>query len=256
MYVMKRLLFTIFSILIIAGCSKKSDINLQDIQTIELSDITEDKLPENYTQTWHVTNKRILVLFGYNFNTPEIYEPIINSLEKRFGLDKNGGLIFPLFYPESFKHSPRSFFTQIANILADNAYDFCGVITLGAPENTHIAFSRNQDLWNGTVPYPVISLFPQDDVLGLEASCDFVLDKTQTINLNSDFIVNEEDSVTISEAPEILENTIHYIFDLGFSLPKNSDLRFHISNILKNRKFNYYKDSETGLQSINHFVLN
>lgn len=251
-----KLIFIIFSIFLILGCSKKSEINLQNAQQIELFDVAEDKLPENYTQTWHVTNKRLLVLFGYNFNTPEIYEPIVKSLEKQFGLDKNGGLILPLFYPDSFKHSPRSFFTQIANILADDAYDFCGVITLGAPENTHIAFSRNQDLWNENVPYPVIALFPQDDVLGLESSCDFVLDKTQTVNLNSDFIVDEEENVTISEAPEVLENTIYYILDIDFSFPRTSDLRLHVANILKNRKFNYYKDSETGLQSINHFVLN
>ena len=251
-----KLIFIIFSIFLILGCSKKSEINLQDIQTIELLDSSTDNLSENYTQTWHTTNKRIMVLFGYNFNTPEVYEPILLELSKKFGLDENGGLILPLFYPDSFKHSPRSFFTQIANILADDAYDFCGVITLGAPENTHVAFSRNQDLWNENVPYPVIALFPQDDVLGLESSCDFVLDKTQTVNLNSDFIVDEEENVTISEAPEVLENTIYYILDIDFSFPRTSDLRLHVANILRNRKFNYYKDSETGLQSINHFVLN
>lgn len=251
-----KLIFIIFSIFITLGCSKKSEINLQNIQTIELLDSTSDNLSENYTQTWHTTNKRVMVLFGYNFNTPEVYEPILFELSKKFGLAENGGLILPLFYPDSFKHSPRSFFTQIANILADDAYDFCGVITLGAPENTHIAFSRNQDLWNENVPYPIIALFPQDDVLGLESSCDFVLDKTQTVNINSDFIVDEEDTVTITEAPDILYRTISYIQCLESSMKKNADLRLHVSNILKNYDFHYYKDSETGLQSINHFVLN
>ena len=74
-----KLIFIIFSIFLILGCSKKSEINLQNAQQIELFDVAEDKLPENYTQTWHVTNKRLLVLFGYNFNTPEIYEPIVKS---------------------------------------------------------------------------------------------------------------------------------------------------------------------------------
>jgi hypothetical protein len=38
-------------------------------------------------------------------------------------------------------------------------------------------------------------------------------------------------------------------------MAEDSDLRLHVKNILKNYDFQYYKDSETGLQSINHFVL-
>lgn len=260
---MKKINIVFFTILIFLcctlSCSKNEQKVLQQdflqLELLEVEATSKNNISQNYTQTWHATNKRILVFFGYNFNTPEIYNPIIEELEKKYGMDKDNGLIYPLFYPDSFKHSPRSFYTQIANLLSNDSYDFCGVITLGAPENTHIALSRNQDFWNGNVPYPVIALFPQDDVLGLESSCDFVLDKTQNVNLNNDFIVNEEETVSISEAPDILENTISYILGLESSMSKDSDLRLHVKNILKNYDFQYYKDSETGLQSINHFVL-
>ena len=68
--------------------------------------------------------------------------------------------------------------------------------------------------------------------------------------------IDEEETVTITEAPDILDKTISYIQCLESSMKKNADLRLHVSNILKNYDFHYYKDSETGLQSINHFVLN
>ena len=60
----------------------------------------------------------------------------------------------------------------------------------------------------------------------------------------------------IEEAPEVLVETIKYIQDLSYSLEKNSTIQTHLVQMLKNKNIHHYIDPETGLQSINHFVLN
>ena len=132
----------------------------------------------------------------------------------------------------------------------------CGIVIVGAPENTHIALARNQDNWNQEVPYPVIALFPQDEVLGLEATCDIVLDKGQTTSLTGEMASTEVESQLIEETPEVLVETINYIQSLNYSLEKNSSIQVHLMQMLKNKNIHHYIDPESGLQSINHFILN
>ena len=63
-----------------------------------------------------------------------------------------------------------------------------GIITLGAPEGLCNVIAKIQDKSeNGILPYPVFSLLPQDNVLGSEATSDFVLDYVQqTESLNEE----------------------------------------------------------------------
>ena len=63
--------------LLSTGCSKKHNQNqLPAEESIEITlQPTDTKIPE-IPQTWHITTKRICVIFGYDFNTPEIYEPL------------------------------------------------------------------------------------------------------------------------------------------------------------------------------------
>ena len=42
------------------------------------------------------------MLFGYDFNNPEIKESLMALLKENFGLEEDGGLIYPLTYPEDF----------------------------------------------------------------------------------------------------------------------------------------------------------
>lgn len=252
---MKKLLFFILilaTLLPFVSCKKKRTVSI-DSATIEL-EIKDGNKADLVTepQKWHITNKRICVVFGYDFNSPEIVEEFSALLEKNFGLDEDGGLIYPLVYPSDFKHGAKGYVNDLLTDLQDEANDFCGVVILGAPDNTHKALAKNQDKWEQKMPYPVIALFPQDEVLGIEATCDVVLDKGQT----SESLSEETEVGHIPEAPEVLINTINYIQCLSGSIPNNAALQSHVAQMFKKQNIRHYVDSETGLQSINHFVLN
>lgn len=206
-------------------------------------------------QSWHITNKRILVLFAYGFNENDTKENLLNLLDEKFGLDSKGGLISPVVYPDDFKHNAKSYANELYSKLQDETKDWAGVILLGAPENTHSALARNQDAWKQEVPYPVIALFPQDDILGLESTCDIVIDKGHAAVLAGEVENEEIDGQLIDEAPEVLCETVEYMVTLDYSLEKTTAIYAHLLQMLKGRNIRHYVDPETGLQSINHFVL-
>jgi len=244
----------LFSLL--TGC-KKNKTPVYDSNSIDLT-INESSI-ENISPTqnkWHATNKRICVVFGYDFNTPEQTSNLLSLLSENFGLDSEDGLIYPLIYPTDFKHGVRGYASDLAAALQDNDREFIGVVILGAPENTHTALAKNQDKWNRELPYPVVALFPQDDVLGLEATCDIIIDKGQAAKLSGEIGEEETAGQLIAEAPEVLIETIKYISELTYSLPKDSKIQTHVAQMYKGRSFHHYTDPETGLKSINHFVLN
>ncbi len=245
----------IFTAIFLSACHKeKAEIVDNSVSNIELSDGASDELI-NEPQRWHITNKRLFVLFGYDFNTPQIYEPILELLKERYGLDSDGGLILPFVYPSDFKHGSRGYSSDFFNILSDSSFDFCGILMIGAPENSHLAIARNQDAWEN-IPYPVVALFPQDDILGLEATCDIVLDKGFTAGLKGDSVEDETTTQAFPEAPEIITETIDYMLALSGPLEKNANIQNHLLQMYKNKKIHHYTDPETGLQAINHFVLN
>ena len=239
----------------ISGCKKQQkeyDANSVDLT---LNQVEESAL-QTEPQKWHVTNKRVCVLFGYDFNNPEIKESLLALLKENFGLDEDGGLIYPLTYPEDFKHGVRGYASDFAAILQADELDLAGIVLLGAPENTHIALAKNQDKWEQEVPYPVIALFPQDDVLGIESTCDIVIDKGQTAGLTGEIAPEESDGQIHANAPEIIVETIKYIELLDGAPSRTKELQKHMTQMLEGFQFHHYTDPESGLQSINHFVLN
>ena len=241
--------------LAVTGCKKnhhKSDANSVDLT---LNNAEEPEIQAT-PQKWHVTNKRIAVLFGYDFNNPEVKESLINLLRDNFGLDEDGGLIYPITYPEDFKRGVRGYASDFASILQGDELDLAGVVLLGAPENTHIALARNQDKWEQEVPYPVVALFPQDDVLGMESTCDIVVDKGQTAGLTGEIAPEESDGQIHQNAPEIIVETMKYIQLLDGAPARTNALQKHMEQMLAGYQFHHYTDPESGLMSINHFVLN
>ncbi len=255
MTIKTSLLFSLLAFsFIFSGCKKKQETYDTNSIDLTLSKAEESKLSEQ-PQKWHVTNKRVCVLFGYDFNNPEIKEPLLTLLRNNFGLDEDGGLIYPLSYPDDFKHGVRGYASDFAAILQDDTLDLAGIVLLGAPENTHTALAKNQDKWEQNVPYPVIALFPQDDVLGIESTCDIVVDKGQTAGLTGEVAPEESDGQIHQNAPEIIVETIRYIQLLDGAPSRSRDLQKHMEQMLEGFQFHHYVDPESGLQSINHFVL-
>lgn len=255
---MKKSLFYIMMIAALCsftGCKKKSSASSDSNSfNLEITNGNKDDLITE-AQKWHITNKRICVLFGYDFNSPETVSELTSLLEKNFGLDEDGGLIYPLVYPNSFKHGAKGYANEFLQELQSDEKDFCGVILLGAPDQTHKALAKNQDKWEQNMPYPVFALFPQDDVLGIEATCDVVLDKGQSADITGS-LTHEENAQAIPEAPEVLIDSIKYMLALNGPLAADTTVQNHVSQMYKNQKIHHYADPETGLQSINHFVLN
>lgn len=238
-----------------SGCKKNQKRNSGESLSLTL-DKAEDSDFKTEPQKWHVTNKKLCVLFGYDFNKPELKEPLLKMLGENFGLAEDGGLIYPLIYPDDFKHGSRGYVSDFAAILQSEDLDLCGIVLLGAPENTHKALAKNQDKWEQNVPYPVIALFPQDDVLGIESTCDIVVDKGQNAGLTGELAPEESDGSVHEDAPQIINETISYILLLDGAPERTKSLQTHLTQMLKKHSFHNYTDPESGLSSINHFVLN
>lgn len=245
----------------ISGCKNQQKKKTYETESIELTIDNTDETKAlsdlmNTTQKWHLTNKRVAVLFGYDFNEPEVKESLLALLSENFGLAEDGGLIYPITYPEDFKHGVRGYATDFSTLLQSDEFDLAGVVLLGAPENTHVALAKNQDKWNMEVPYPVVALFPQDDVLGIESTCDIVVDKGQTAGLTGELAPEESDGQIHQNAPEIIVETIKYIQLLDGAPSRTKELQKHMEQMLEGFQFHHYTDPESGLLSINHFVLN
>ena len=238
-----------------SGCKKMQPVNDANSVDLTLNKAEEPKL-QQAPQKWHITNKRVCVLFGYDFNNEEVKSKLLALLRENFGLDEDGGLIYPITYPDDFKHGVRGYASDFAAILQSDDLDLSGVVLLGAPENTHTAHAKNQDKWEQQVPYPVIALFPQDDVLGIESTCDIVVDKGQTAGLTGEIAPEESDGQIHQNAPEIIDETIKYIQLLDGAPSRSKELQKHMTQMLEGFQFHHYIDPESGLQSINHFVLN
>lgn len=258
LYIMKKLTIVLSAALILftAGCQKKNQNNAAVIHDLKLSQVSQDsqQLSQIISQ-WHITNKRIYVLFGYGFNSPETVEKLKLVLENRYGLDEDDGLICPVIYPDNFKHNGKAIATELYHMLAESEKDIAGVLILGAPDTTNIALGRLQDFWDMNVPYPIIALFPQDDVEGLHSTCDLVIDKSQKTQSGTEEESNEFLNEIAEETPGLIVDTLDYMITLNGTLPKDSDLQVHAKQMLPGRNLSMYVDPETGIRAINHFVL-
>lgn len=250
-------LLLIFCVLIVS-CKKEMEPAMpQDAFELVLQDFNGDKEAVfSDINQWYTTNKRILVVFGYDFNFYPVMDNLKDYLASKYGLAEEDGLIYAVTFPEDFRHNGKYYSTDLFSFLNDSANDYCGIIILGAPENTHIALAKFQDLWGGKIPYPVIALFPQDDVLGLESTCDFIIEKKSNETVKNDSDLSEENSDFFEDAPFVLSNVIRYIIANESGFERDSNLLIHVNQALRHQSVHHYIDPETGIPSINHFVLN
>ena len=216
----------------------------QEQQTDDISETIAKYSPESGL---------ICVLFGYGFNSQEFYDDAIEKLSKRYGLADNGGIILPVSFPAAVKGRISNLYDII------NERDIKGIILLGAPDGTHKTLGRLKDDWKEEeatgheVPYPVFSFMPQDDILGQESNCDFVLEYEQNTVLTEE---DENINIIIDEtAEEIVMRAVRYIEELPAPLPHDTNLYSHVQAIVGEKKVRRYTDGETGLQSINHFII-
>ena len=208
--------------------------------------------------SWHPVKKKICIVFGYGYNEKEFTELLLAELESKYGIDDGtteGGLIYPLVFPDDFKQGSDARIMRLAQKL--EGIDLAGLITIGAPENTNYALARLQEEWDNNMPFPVYSYFPQDDIMGMEATSDFVVDLASAATGSGDGEGNEEVEVARSHRiKEILDASIELMLLSEKPLPRDKNLYLHVKQLL-GRYFEVspYIDPETGVQQINHFVI-
>lgn len=203
-------------------------------------------------QLWHPSPERICILFGYAYNGADFTIKMIEELEALYGSAENDGLILPLVFPDDFKRGGKAFVSEFGAML--EAEELRGIILLGAPEGTHKAIARIQDAFGGSAPYPIFSFFSQDDVLAMEDSADILIDKAQKAEL--DGVVPPGTELSLGkEVPELLKNAAAVIASSDAPFEKNAELIALAERLTSGAKLSRYTDTETGLVSVNHFVM-
>ena len=190
-------------------------------------------------QSWHFSERKICVVFGYSYNSDDFVSKAKAALSADYGLSEDGGLILPLIFPDDFLHGGRSRVSLLKDLVSQ--YELDGMIILGAPEAFNRALASIEDDFDRQKPYPVVSFFPQDDLLAMESVSDLVFEKGSEISSD--------------EMIEILKATVEYLPACGGSLELRSEME-HARQMLGNLKaIKRYVDSETGLAAENHFIL-
>lgn len=249
-----RIRFLVIAVLmVISGCTNRKPVQENDEMLVSLFDVdlNSGELDEP-THTWHVSDECICVVYGYGYNDSEFVQSMNNELFRQYGSYEDGGAIYPLVFPGDFKRGTKHYISLLSEYLGSR--NVKGIIILGTPEGTCSALGRMQDSYGGQLPYPVISLFSQDDVLGMEYSSDFVLDKSLKAEING--IIAEEDSENFVEnVPEILKTCVKYVSISDAPFEKNARLLEIVKKVTGQSETGRYSDPDTGLYSINHFVL-
>ena len=249
-----RLILSIFliSLSVMSGCSKKESNIISDGSFITLYETSQDiSTFSKPTQLWHNEKDVICIVYAYGYNDSEFVTKMNESLYSKYGKAEDGGFILSYVYPDDFKRGSKSYITLLDSYL--NEKNLLGMILLGAPEGTHKSIARMQDSHDGKLNFPVISLFSQDDIVAMEDSADFVLDKSQKSEING--LSTESEQTYIENVPYLIEQCVWYCRIADAPFEKNARLYEIVKNLAKNNKVSRYTDSETGLISINHFVL-
>ena len=233
--------------LFVFSCGNSSTKIVLDENTliIEPKESSED-MGNKSQSLWTNDEGVVVVLFGYGFNEPSFTNSILQKIKDEFGVENENGLVLPVIFPDDLHNRISS----LNDFLGDR--QIRGIILLGAPERTHIALAKIHNNWDNMTPFNIFSFFPQDEALGQEGTCNFVVEYPR---LHTEL---SEDSGVIQsadESVEIIMNSIRYVAQLPRSIPSDQDLQFHVQNILKGKKIKPYVDSETGITSVNHFLI-
>ncbi len=264
---MKSLCFAVkvfILILLLFGCAKIDTNNDEKSVDRNIAAATDSLLPNLETYS-NEKDDYVVVLLGYGYNEGSNKDLLLSQLSDRYGFAENGGIIIPFVYPDDF----ISFGYERISLLPDNIEDvlleispsndfskISAIVTLGAPDATHFALARIQDL---DKDIQIFSVFSQDDILGTEAG------STLTIDYSINQAVQQEGYETLGEIdlsyPGNTFDVISPLINAGLDWEKVNKTGLIIpalrSEYAKKTdcSFLVYIDPQTGLRAENHFVL-
>lgn len=213
-----------------------------DVISIEPVDCAEEAEP--MSNSWSGDEGVVCVVFGYGFNE-KFCEDAKKRLDEIYGLSENGGLVQAVVFPGDL----RGRISNLKEIV--DSKNVRALVILGAPEKTHAVFARIQDDWDEVVPFNIISLFPQDDVLGQESTCNLVFD----MQTEDGITFGDEEQNAGEEVLDLLVSAVKYAALSPAAFANDKDLAGHAQNIMGKKKIHPYVDGETGIKSTNHFVI-
>ncbi len=242
--IIMQIFFYICVLCILISCGVKSDK-----KNLEKNTIAEEALP---TKKWQESDERIALVLGLGYTEEHFVHELLSVLGDAFGLDEENGLIYPLLFPDDFVYNGvKGRISSLPDILMEKKLR--AVYIVGAPEGTHRALATMQDKKESALDIAVFSLFPQDDVLGIESGSDIVIDFGQFYSPSA---MSEEGGLEhLNLVPEILHSLIkkESLFDRNFSskekknfLEKSLGLAWNVETSV---------DLQTGLRSKNHFDI-
>ncbi|MBQ0003345.1 MAG: hypothetical protein KBT21_07385 [Treponema sp.] len=240
------------SLTALTSCSKNKTNNSQKTQI--------NKKPVR--EPWKPTKKKLCVVFGYGYTSEFWVHKETQHLKDYYGLSdeefsETSGLIIPLSWPEDFLIGKTGRISKLNEILSDA--DICGIIMLGAPEYSNNALAKFREDKDESEFFPIYSLFPQDEILAIEAVSDFVLDRSVEASDNIEEIENAKEEISqviINGIENIIDNSIEYIISNPKPLKADPELLTHVKKIVgSDYSIKRYVDPETGLSSINHFII-
>ncbi len=201
-----------------------------------------------------IKGKTICVVLAYGYENEDDRARITADLEQNFGIktEEKDGLITLYFFPDDFKSHGPVRISQLAENLEEA--ELAGIIVYGAPEGMNIPLAKLQDRMESENKfYPIFSFMPQDDILGSEATSDFVVDYALKA---SDMDSEEAASIQNFNPDLLIINSVNKIISSRGKVPSGPELKDYVSDIVEQEKIlSYYHDSETGLKSIKHFIF-
>ncbi len=245
-----------------SGCKKENRLAVEEAaSSIQAQNKEPSKLKKLDAQTKaYLNGKNIILILGYGYNDENSIEKITRHMTETFGVEteEKSGLVSIFVYPNDFMAAGKARVSSLVNLLEDK--NPAGILILGAPDGMHIALSKLQDnSEEKELPYPVFSFFSQDDVLGSEATADFVLDYAHKAdNLSAETEATE--FIPDFDLCGLLDSAILAMAEMHPETenePKEyKNLSAFVAGLFGGKRtITHYIDGETGLQSINHFIF-
>lgn len=242
-----------------SGCKKENRLAVEETaSSIQAQNKEPSKLKKLDAQTKaYLNGKNIILILGYGYNDENSIEKITRHMTETFGVETEEklGLVSIFVYPNDFMAAGKARVSSLVNLLEDK--NPAGILILGAPDGMHIALSKLQDNSDEKeLPYPVFSFFSQDDVLGSEATADFVLDYAHKAdNLTAE--TEAAEFIPDFDLCGLLDSAILAMAEMRPENPREyKNLSAFVSGLFGGKRtITHYIDGETGLQSINHFIF-
>lgn len=252
------LVFFLLAILLATGCEKKQNlpVTFEGASLIFPVPVTDqDMLALQDISNFVEPTRRIGVVLGYGYNDASFVEAALQELDRTLGLAERGGAIVPYIFPDDFMRGNSARISDLTDMLEED--EVMGLVVVGAPEGTHRVLAALQDTELNRAYYPVISLMPQDDILGIEAGSDIVI---EYVPASATEELVEESGVYQENVPQLIARVAYYLTlfpsDYFGGFQQDLELLTHARQLAGSQwNVSRYIDPETGLCPMNHFVI-